>query len=184
MSLYACQYHPLHHFILSPPHSLVPNCATFPCENHSVMFNSLWPYGLSPPGSSVHGILQTRILEWNLILFSRGSSLPRDQTPVSQHCRQILYHPSHQGIPVVLKPTQVFIRGQILMWYKNIPAITDGIHPSDEFLNQCQGAHSWKNYRKAEMRASFKTVWRPCCPRWQEAQAPSTVSPGIHLWLR
>ena len=31
----------------------------------------------SPPGSSVHGILQTRILEWVLISFSRG--LPRDQ---------------------------------------------------------------------------------------------------------
>ena len=28
----------------------------------------------SPPGSSVHGILQARILEWVAILFSRGSS--------------------------------------------------------------------------------------------------------------
>ena len=32
---------------------------------------------------SVHGILQARILEWVAILFSRGSSLPRDQTHVS-----------------------------------------------------------------------------------------------------
>ena len=37
----------------------------------------------SPPGSSVHGILQTRILEWIAILFSRGSSRPRGQTWVS-----------------------------------------------------------------------------------------------------
>ena len=29
------------------------------------------------PGSSVHGILQARILEWVVIPFSRGSSLPR-----------------------------------------------------------------------------------------------------------
>ena len=35
------------------------------------------------PGSSVHGILQARILEWVAILFSRGSSQPRDQTWVS-----------------------------------------------------------------------------------------------------
>ena len=28
------------------------------------MSDSLWPYGSSPPGSSVHGILQARILEW------------------------------------------------------------------------------------------------------------------------
>ena len=34
----------------------------------------------SLPGSSVHGILQTRILEWVAIPFSRGSSPPRDQT--------------------------------------------------------------------------------------------------------
>ena len=37
----------------------------------------------SPPGSSVHGILQARILEWVAIPFSRGSSQPRDQTQVS-----------------------------------------------------------------------------------------------------
>ena len=34
----------------------------------------------SPPGSSVHGILQARILELVVIPFSRGSSQPRDQT--------------------------------------------------------------------------------------------------------
>ena len=32
----------------------------------------------SPPSSSVHGILQARILEWVAISFSRGSSQPRD----------------------------------------------------------------------------------------------------------
>ena len=37
----------------------------------------------SPPGSSVHGILQARILEWVTIPFSRGSSRLRNQTQVS-----------------------------------------------------------------------------------------------------
>ena len=37
----------------------------------------------SPPGSSVHGILQVRILEWVAISSSRGSSQPEDQTQVS-----------------------------------------------------------------------------------------------------
>ena len=41
------------------------------------------PTDCSPPGSSVHGILQARILEWVTIPFSRGSSRPRDQTWVS-----------------------------------------------------------------------------------------------------
>ena len=37
----------------------------------------------SPPGSSVHGILQARILEWVAIPFSRGSFQPRDGTLIS-----------------------------------------------------------------------------------------------------
>ena len=41
------------------------------------------PMDCSPPGSSVHGILQARILEWVAMPFSRGSSWPRDRTHVS-----------------------------------------------------------------------------------------------------
>ena len=36
------------------------------------------PMHCSPPGPSVHGIFQARILEWVAISFSRGSSQPRD----------------------------------------------------------------------------------------------------------
>ena len=49
----------------------------------------------SPPGASVHGIFQARILEWVAISSSRGSSRPRDQTWVScdsRNSRRILYH--------------------------------------------------------------------------------------------
>ena len=41
------------------------------------------PVVWSPPGSSVHGISQARILEWVAIPFTRGSSPPRDGTQVS-----------------------------------------------------------------------------------------------------
>ena len=45
---------------------------------------TLWdPKDGSPPGSSVCGILQARIVEWVAISFSRGSSQPRNQTQVS-----------------------------------------------------------------------------------------------------
>ena len=37
----------------------------------------------SPPGSSIHGILQARILEWVIISSSRGSCQPKDRTQVS-----------------------------------------------------------------------------------------------------
>ena len=37
----------------------------------------------SPPGSSVHGISQARILEWVALPSSKGSSRPRERTGVS-----------------------------------------------------------------------------------------------------
>ena len=53
------------------------------------------PMDCGPPGSSVRGILQARILGWVARLPSRGSSPPRDRTCVSYvSCigRQVLYH--------------------------------------------------------------------------------------------
>ena len=41
------------------------------------------PADCSQPGSSIHGILQARILEWVVISFSKESSQPRDQTSIS-----------------------------------------------------------------------------------------------------
>ena len=58
------------------------------------------PMDSSPPGSSVHGILQARILEWVAISFSRGSSQPRDGTCISCiSCigKRILYYKHHLG---------------------------------------------------------------------------------------
>ena len=58
------------------------------------------PMDCSPPGSSVHGILQARIMEWVVISFSRRSSQPRDQTCISYVSgigRQVHFHWSHLG---------------------------------------------------------------------------------------
>ena len=51
-----------------------------PRESRSVAPTLSDSMDCSPPGSSVHGILQARILEWVAIPFSRGSSWPRDWT--------------------------------------------------------------------------------------------------------
>ena len=57
----------------------------------------------SPPGSSVHGILQARILEWVAMPSSRGSSQLGDRTCVclivSCTGRPVLYHERHLGSP-------------------------------------------------------------------------------------
>ena len=57
------------------------------------------PMDCSPPGSSVHGILSERILEWATISVSRGSSPARDQIHVSCIGRWVLYHCTIQEAP-------------------------------------------------------------------------------------
>ena len=65
------------------------------------------PMDCSSPGSSVHGILQARILQWVAMPSFRGSSQPRDRAqgsnPALWHHRQILYRLSHQGSPRILE---------------------------------------------------------------------------------
>ena len=62
------------------------------------------PMDCSPPGSSVPGILQARILEWVAISSSRGSSQPRDQTHVVSPVFPVLQVDSlplsHQGCKI------------------------------------------------------------------------------------
>ena len=57
------------------------------CFSHVQLFGTLWTVAghmdCSPPGSSVHGILQARTLQWVVISSSRGFSQPRDQMRVS-----------------------------------------------------------------------------------------------------
>ena len=69
--------------------------------------NIVWlfcdPLDYIPPDSSVHGILQARILEWVAISFSRGSSWTREQTHLSciagrslpQSCQRITFKSNH-----------------------------------------------------------------------------------------
>ena len=72
-------------------------CASLVTQSCLTLCN---PVECSPPGSSIHGILQARILELAAIPFSRGSCQPRDWTRLSHTGRQSLYHLSHQGSPL------------------------------------------------------------------------------------
>ena len=58
------------------------------------------PMNCSSPGSSVHGILQARILEWVAIHCLLQGIFPAQGWNLDfPHCRQILYQLSHQGSP-------------------------------------------------------------------------------------
>ena len=59
------------------------------------------PMDCGPPGSSVHGILQARILEWAAVPFSRGIFLTQGSNLGLLHCWQILNHLSHQESPSI-----------------------------------------------------------------------------------
>ena len=70
------------------------------------------PMDCSSPGSSVHGILQARTLEWAVLPSSRRSSRPRDRTQVSHvSCigRWVLYHERHLGSPLLYMPVYIFL---------------------------------------------------------------------------
>ena len=68
--------------LLFLPALLYPKCAVL-CLVAQSCPALCYPMGCSLPGSSVHGILQARILEWVTISLSRGSSRPRDRTQIS-----------------------------------------------------------------------------------------------------
>ena len=66
-------------------------------QSHPTLCN---PMDCSPQGSSVHGILPARILEWVAIPFCRESSQPRDWTWTYLLGRQILHHLSHHLLSI------------------------------------------------------------------------------------
>ena len=99
------------------------------------------PLDWSPPGSSVHGILQARILTWVAMLFSNRSSWPRDQTRVSYVsciCRPVLYHlgspakvrfSSSTGFPSKAKVSlenSWFEDGFLLLWKRRYTGLNQG----------------------------------------------------------
>ena len=59
-----------------------------------------------PPGSSVHGILQARILEWIAISLSRGILWIQEFNPGLLHYRQTLHQLSYEGSPNVMIGTE------------------------------------------------------------------------------
>ena len=99
----------------------------------SVVSNASRPHGLYSPGSSVHGILQARILAWAAIHFFRGFSRPWDWTQIFPHCRQILNCLRHKGsqtywkliafwthyLKCFNKQKTMYLRVFRMFWWKN-----------------------------------------------------------------
>ena len=68
--------------------------------SHSVVSDSLWPHGLSPPGFCVHGVLQARIPEWGAFL--QGIFMTQGLNRRLLHWQTDSLPLSHLGSPSVL----------------------------------------------------------------------------------
>ena len=85
---------------------------------------TLWdPMNYSPPGSSVHGILQARILEKAVMPSNRWSSQPRDQTQVSPIAgRFLIIWATRQALPTCRKVLNsltwdIWFSLTLMFWY-------------------------------------------------------------------
>ena len=80
------------------------SCACMHAKSFQLCLTLCNPLDHSPLGSSAHGILYARILEWVAMPSSRGSSWPREGTQVTCFScidRRALYHYCHLGSPLV-----------------------------------------------------------------------------------
>ena len=80
------------------------------------------PRDCSPPGSSVHGISQARILEWVAMLSSRGSLQPRDWTQVSCKAGRFFYCLSQQGPSITFPNLNSEERDDSAFW-ERVPSL-------------------------------------------------------------
>ena len=82
------------------------------CWVTKVTYDSFWDHmDCSPPGSSVHGILQARTLDWGATAFSRGASRPRALH--LRHWQLDSFPLSHQGSPTFhIHPTVFTVNNQ------------------------------------------------------------------------
>ena len=127
--------------------------------------SNLWPHGWSLPGSSVHAILQARILEWVAISFSRGilpiqgskSSLLRCTWIL--HCwatREALFHSWGNKTENYLFPRGLLVWTTLLVygkWLLNTSnKISAGLYKKPAYISQ---SHSYAYYLHANITESF-----------------------------
>ena len=101
----------------------------------------------SPPDSSIHRILQARILERVSISLSKGSSWRRDWILVSCHCRWILYH---------------WVNWEVLLWPAASLQIITNILVVTSLTQALLGFTESSHFIKTDSKKAAKTVqwWR------------------------
>ena len=110
-----------------PHHSLM-----YVCAHVQLGLTLCNPMDCSPPGPSVHGISQARILEWVAISFSRGSSRPRDRTHIS--CVSALAGRFFTTAPLGSPPLLYISLVYITVWSFRVIKFLCSISNAEKFL--------------------------------------------------
>ena len=124
------------------------------------------PVDCSPPGSSVHGILQVRILEWVAMPSSRGSSPPRDWTRVSCIAGRF-FSTEPSGKPVALSylgaNNNVLQYPWILWWSSGYDSVLSLPRAQVRFqVRELRSHKLWKKRKKVKLLSHvwlFATPW-------------------------
>ena len=107
------------------------------CMLSHFSFLLLWdPLECSPPGSSVHGILQARILEWVDVPYSSGSSWCRDQTGISYFAGRLFTSEPPRN-PICVYTVLIFFIYMYLYFYFTFFAGSFSILTDLKFCSSC-----------------------------------------------
>ena len=100
-----------------------------------VMSNSAAPLDCSPPGSSVHGILQPRILEWGSHFLLQGLFMTQGLNPHLLHCKWILYCWATREAPLSIAASNMHSPSLLLCltWWRYKGTALPNKSPSPKF---------------------------------------------------
>ena len=153
--------------------------------------------GCSPPGSSVCGISQARILEWVAISYSRWSSQPRDWTHISYTGRQILYHWATREAHVCVVYASVCVcvcvraRARMCVYLAMLCALWDLGFPTRATAVRAQGPNHWAAGEFPKY-VYFEFLEHKCGQNSNCTNKPMTKTPkflvkggvlNMHMWL-
>ena len=170
---YSMPESPVLHYLLVKMKVLVTESCTTPCS----------PMDCSPPGSSVHGILQARILEWVAISFFRSllKFLSIEWVMLSNHlilCLSFSFcpqsFPASESFPV----SHVFASGDL-----KYQSFSFSISPSNEYAGLISFRINW--FDLLAVQGTLKSLLQHHSSKCQffSPQPSLWSNPHIHTWL-
>ena len=130
----------------------------------------------SPPGSSVHGILQARILEWVALPSSRGSSQPRDRSQASRTTSGFFTVWATRKVQKTADTTQKKVYAGL-----QVPSLREGLGRDSQRDRKTSVYPDFKTSANLKMlftQSLSKQIYM-CCPIWLYTFFQSYISTDL-----